>query len=356
MRHLTDVTADLTPIAAGRGRDPLRTLTRASLVFLLAGLVGAAYLAARTPSLIPLLTQPWGTGSGLPGVAVPFAEQGMVLAQVSVTGRRQTDARDVLEAVGAPQGTPLLAIEPERVRKALEALPWVAEARVERRLPDRLHIALRERTPLALWQNNGQFTVIDSLGTPIPVDPAAWSHLPLVVGPGAPSRTRALLDLLGTQPELAGKVVASTLVGERRWTLRLGSLQEGIVVRLPEAEPAQALALLVRLDREQGLLSRDIDTIDMRLPDRLVIRVRNHQEERPRSDVEAKASLPNAEARANQPNAEAKASLPNVQAKASQSEVVAKARRPEVETQAPPPAPLRSQPAGAGARTGGQDA
>ena len=55
----------------------------------------------------------------------------------------------------------------------------------------------------------------------------------------------------------------------RRWTLKL----DGVDVRLPEADPAAALARLVRFEREAGLLEKDIIAVDLRMPDRLVVRL-----------------------------------------------------------------------------------
>jgi cell division protein FtsQ len=63
---------------------------------------------------------------------------------------------------------------------------------------------------------------------------------------------------------------AAILVAERRWNLRLKS---GITVRLPEAHPELALATLIGLDRDKRLLSRDISGIDLRLPDRVTVRL-----------------------------------------------------------------------------------
>lgn len=59
-------------------------------------------------------------------------------------------------------------------------------------------------------------------------------------------------------------------VGERRWNLRLA---DGIDVRLPEVDVEKALATLSKMDKETGLFSRDITAIDMRLPDRLTVRL-----------------------------------------------------------------------------------
>ena len=45
-----------------------------------------------------------------------------------------------------------------------------------------------------------------------------------------------------------------------------------VSVRLPEANADTAWAELARIQREHGVLERDLATIDLRLPDRLVVR------------------------------------------------------------------------------------
>jgi cell division protein FtsQ len=59
-------------------------------------------------------------------------------------------------------------------------------------------------------------------------------------------------------------------VADRRWNLRL---KNGIDVRLPETNVEQALDRLVALDREKKILSRDVLAIDLRLPDRVTVRL-----------------------------------------------------------------------------------
>ena len=58
-------------------------------------------------------------------------------------------------------------------------------------------------------------------------------------------------------------------VGERRWNLRLHS---GVDVLLPEGQEAPALNRLAELHQRHALLDRPLVAIDMRLPDRLVLR------------------------------------------------------------------------------------
>ena len=64
-------------------------------------------------------------------------------------------------------------------------------------------------------------------------------------------------------------MVAAVRVGERRWNLRMKS---GTDVLLPEGAEAQALAKLAELQATHALLDRPLQAIDLRLPDRLVVR------------------------------------------------------------------------------------
>ena len=95
-------------------------------------------------------------------------------------------------------------------------------------------------------------------------------NLPHVVGPGANKRVKEYVGILLEVPELADQIRAGTLVGERRWNLKL---KNGIDVKLPEDEPAKALARLAEVDRETRLLARDIIGVDLRQADRIVVRV-----------------------------------------------------------------------------------
>ena len=59
-------------------------------------------------------------------------------------------------------------------------------------------------------------------------------------------------------------------IAERRWDLRL---ENGITIKLPDHEEDAALAGIVEMDRMQGLLTRDIAAVDMRLDDRIVVQL-----------------------------------------------------------------------------------
>ncbi len=198
------------------------------------------------------------------------ATLGLMVRDVMVEGRERQDGGTVLTALAVQYGTPILSMDVAAARTRLEALPWVEQAIVERHLPDTIWVRLTERQPLAVWQLDGKLRLIDPKGHVILEDGAAWSHLPLVIGKGAAKRADEFLMLIGSEPALAKRVTAATLIGERRWNVRLDT---GVDVRLPEDGAAEAWSRLAELDRDQRLLQRDVLAIDLRLPDRMILRV-----------------------------------------------------------------------------------
>jgi len=151
------------------------------------------------------------------------------------------------------------------------ANPWIADAAVLKLYPDRLQITITERQAFALWQKDGRVSVIAADGTVLePFVENRYLGLPLVVGRGAQRQAKDFLAIVDRYPDIRSAVRASVLVAERRWNLRLSN---GIDVRLPEANVEQALDRLVALDRDKKLLSRDIVAVDLRLPDRVTVRL-----------------------------------------------------------------------------------
>lgn len=199
---------------------------------------------------------------------------GLVVEHVVVEGRTMTPEPLVREAIGARPGDPLLGLSLDGIRGRVETLTWVQSADVERRLPDTLVVHLVERHPFAVWQNQGKFVLIDRAGQVVAAqdpakDAAMFKALPLVVGAGAPERAAELLDQLASQPVLRAHVVAAIRVGERRWNLRLNN---GADVLLPEGHEAAAMERLVAFQQADALLDRPLQVLDLRLPDRLVVR------------------------------------------------------------------------------------
>lgn len=196
---------------------------------------------------------------------------GMRIAAVSLSGQRQVSREEIFAAAGVTERSSLLFLDVTAARARLEAMPWVAEATVRKLYPDRLQITVTEREAFALWQRDGKVFVIAADGTVLSdkVEPRLAS-LPFVVGNGAAAKARDVFAVLDRYPAIRDSVRAAILVADRRWNLRL---KNGIDVRLPDAGIEHALETLARFDREKSLLSRDIVAVDLRLPDRLTVRL-----------------------------------------------------------------------------------
>jgi cell division protein FtsQ len=196
---------------------------------------------------------------------------GLRVRDVEIVGRQKTPEPMVRAALGVIPGEPILTYGIDAARARIETIQWVASASVRRVLPDTLVVNLTERRPFAVWQHDGHFALIDRDGQMVTdSDMAAFANqLPLVVGSGAAPAAATLLDALATQPDLQKRVEAAVRVGERRWNLRLNN---GTDVMLPEGAEPQALKRLAELQADHALLDRPLQTIDLRFPDRMVLR------------------------------------------------------------------------------------
>jgi len=197
---------------------------------------------------------------------------GFRVDEVLVVGRNETPQADFLAALALERGSPLFAFDAGEARRRVEALPWVRRATVTRMLPATVVLKVEEREPLALWQHQGRFALIDRAGHVILREGLErFNRLPVVVGEDAPPHAADMLAILETEPQLMSHVTALVRVGGRRWNIRM----DGVIdVQLPEDNAAQAWKRLAEYERTQSVLSRDVRVLDMRMPDRLIVRTR----------------------------------------------------------------------------------
>ncbi len=203
------------------------------------------------------------------------ARAGLGVHDIQIEGTRRTPRDDVLAALGVNLGAPVLGVDIAAARRRVEDLPWVESARVERRLPAVVRVAVQERDPVALWQRDGRHVLVDAAGAPIAADAGAFGHLPVVVGADAPAHAAGLLAALAAEPDLLARVKAAVRVGGRRWNLTLDDLAAGPQVRLPEEGLAAAWRRLAAIERHQAVLTPQMAVVDLRLPDRMVLRRRD---------------------------------------------------------------------------------
>jgi cell division protein FtsQ len=88
------------------------------------------------------------------------------LVNVEIEGERRLAQGEILTLGGVELGKNLLALDLDRVEKALGSSPWIRAVRVERRLPGTLSIELEEREPRALVLRQGELHLVSERGEP----------------------------------------------------------------------------------------------------------------------------------------------------------------------------------------------
>lgn len=195
-------------------------------------------------------------------VAEEIGRAGFRVQGVEVTGVKRMNPGQVYDTVFDNQSRAMPLVDLQAIRKKLLEIGWVADAQVSRRLPNKLVVNIIEREPAAVWQNNGQLSLIDGQGKVLDrVSPDAIPPLPRIVGAQANLQAPAFRDLLNAAPALRPLVRTATWVGNRRWDLILAS---GETLVLPEEDPAKALMRFAALDGAQSLLGKGWVRFDLR--------------------------------------------------------------------------------------------
>ena len=160
--------------------------------------------------------------------------------EVKTPVRHVTEAQIRLVAERQVHGT-FFTVDLERVRNSLEKLPWVREARVERRWPDTLVVSLVEHVPLARWNDDA----LVSEGGDV-FGAAESAKLPRLAGPeGSSAEVVAAYHRYQAALAPVGLTIDELRLSARRaWRMRLDS---GMEVALGRQQTDARLARFVRL-------------------------------------------------------------------------------------------------------------
>ena len=209
-------------------------------------------------------------------ISASVVAAGLDVRRVTLMGRNDAALEDIEDALGPIEGKSILHLDLGAARARVEGLGWVRAASVSRLWPNTVHVSIRERKPAAVWQLSGALHLIDNNGAIIrDVGAYEYSALPLIVGAGAPDAIAGILKALETQPELKKRTLALVRVGERRWNMRLHNKLD---IKLPETGLEDALEALSIMHAAQQTLDQEIEYIDLRDSERVIVRPRNEKQ------------------------------------------------------------------------------
>jgi cell division protein FtsQ len=201
-----------------------------------------------------------GIGIMLWGLALAFDRP---IGKVEVGGRFQRVAPVQIEEVVAPfRGAGFLSVDLDKLRAALESIPWVDRARVERSWPNGVHVFITEHVAVARWGDDGLMNTRGELFLPharhIPPE------LPQLIGPPGTEAEVAQL-YLKTYPRLlaVGMRLSKVELDPRgAWELTLGT---GAIVRLGRQDVATRLERFIAIASPVvAARSGEISYVDLR--------------------------------------------------------------------------------------------
>jgi cell division protein FtsQ len=169
------------------------------------------------------------------------------VAAVHVSGHAHLSDDDVRQLAGVAVGDNIFRVDVDVVERRIEAAPWIAHARVKRRLPDELHITVAERRPIALVDLAGLYLAEadGAIFKRAAIDRGEGAELPILTGieraaylrePAlAQASIRAALSTLAVYAEHTGRpAVGEVHVDPRRGTT-LRTRDTGLAIRLGDA-------------------------------------------------------------------------------------------------------------------------
>ena len=239
-------------------------LQRIFLAVILGGAVALAWFVASLAG-VPAMARA--------EIATLASEAGFEVRRVRVSGIDRMNQNKVYEAAYGQRETPMPQVDLEALRTQLLEMSWVKDARVSRQLPDTIVIDIVERQPHAVLAKPGRLVLIDPEGVELePITQANAKGMLRVSGPGAARQVADLRQLLDAAPALKEQVTAAEWIGNRRWNLTFRTDQ---VLALPQGDDEAATALInfARLDGQNRLLGGKVATFDMRVPERVYMRI-----------------------------------------------------------------------------------
>lgn len=247
--------------SAGIPPNAVRRVGGWLLLLTVIGILVASALVLRLPQLA-------GIGAG-----EAIGKAGFVMRRIEINGANRVSRLDIYNVAFDQPSMAMPLVDLEATRERLLRFGWIREARVSRRLPDTLVVDIVERRPIAIWQHEGQLSLIDVDGVVLePVRVEAMPELLLVVGDEANRHLPSLATLIASAPHLRPQVAGATWIGGRRWDLRF---QTGEILTLPEGDElaVRAVQRFAGMDQQTQLLGRGFVRFDMRDPARMVVRV-----------------------------------------------------------------------------------
>ncbi|MCK0166055.1 cell division protein FtsQ/DivIB [Jannaschia sp. S6380] len=189
-----------------------------------------------------------------------------------IEGASEDLQSDIQEALPIDLPLSQFQLDMDALRTLLLELDPVLDAEVRIKAGGVLLLKITERQPAVAWQRDRGVEILDATGHRVATldDLSTAGALPLVAGEGADAHVPEALALIDAAAPITDRLVGLTRIGNRRWDVVLTRDQR---IALPEIGPAAALDRALAMHAAKDVLARDVAMVDLRLPDRPVLRL-----------------------------------------------------------------------------------
>ncbi len=211
--------------------------------------------------------------------------------QIEVTGNRHVGRRAVVEKFSADRRRSVLLVPLAERRTAIEDLPWVEQASVERILPNRIRVELVERTPVAFLRLGNELALVDAHGVILERPEQGEFRFPVVAGIGEAmpreareQRMKLYLQFLReielVRPGASDHVSEADLADDKDVRVTLVGLREGarsggdagaVLVHFGDADFVNKYRLLVENLGQWRASAGRVDSVDLRFARQVVV-------------------------------------------------------------------------------------
>ena len=154
---------------------------------------------------------------------------------------------------------------------------WIKKVKISLILPAGLKISIEEQKPKYILVEKNIFKLLNSDGkliTKVEKVKEKYKRLLFLSGKRASEKIKELSFILSGSPKLAKRITGAKLISDRRWALVYMS---NIEIELPEKNAKEIFSKIEEIHEKYGLLSNRLKKIDLRIKDRMIIKLKMNE-------------------------------------------------------------------------------
>ena len=198
---------------------------------------------------------------------------GFNIKKVEIIGNKHVSKLEILNNLQFKNCKNLFCLDMKKSKKEIENINWINSVKIKIILPSKLLVTLKEEEPYFILENNKELLLLNAQGKKISnINNATTNFKDLLIlkGVGVEREIKQLLNIFSIDEAISDKITEAKYVSNRRWSLVYNS---SLIIELPEENPEEAFFKIGELEEKYNFLSNRLKKIDLRVSDRMIIKI-----------------------------------------------------------------------------------